>query len=182
MIAPGIGHAAFGSAVAMAFGGAALLTGQSPLWGWLISLCWYVSRERRQSEEHYGSNRIPPWWWKPRTGRDLLWPALGAAVVTALLFAVPALAHQAPSGWAYDRECCHNLDCAPAPDGAIREVQGGYQVTLAPGSHPMVRDRTVTGFVPHGDPRIRVSGDEDRHACVSGTGRILCIYIPPGGV
>ena len=39
----------------------------------------------------------------------------------------------------------------------------------------------VTAFIPHGDRRIRVSGDEHRHACVM-AGRVLCIYVGPGGV
>jgi hypothetical protein len=62
----------------------------------------------------------------------------------------------------------------------VVEASGGYSVRLAPGDHPLVR-APVTAFIPHGDRRIRVSGDEHRHACVMG-GRILCIYVPPGGV
>ena len=26
---------------------------------------------------------------------------------------LPTSSHQAPSGWEYDRDCCHNQDCAP---------------------------------------------------------------------
>lgn len=108
-------------------------------------------------------------------------PLLAAAL---LLAALPAPAHQAPGGWDYDAECCHNLDCAPVPEGAVREVAGGYAVTIAPGTHPMVPSGAapVRGFVPHGDRRIRVSGDADRHACVARSGFIFCIYVPPGGV
>lgn len=97
--------------------------------------------------------------------------------------AAPAAAHNAPAGWSYDPECCSGTDCAQAVDGAIREVAGGYSVVVMPGTHPMVPagSQPVTGFVPHGDPRIRVSGDEHRHVCVMG-GRVLCIYVPPGGV
>ena len=36
-------------------------------------------------------------------------------------------------------------------------------------------------FVPHGDPRIRTSGDERKHACVSRFGAIYCLYVPPSG-
>lgn len=103
-------------------------------------------------------------------------------VLMAALMAVPAAAHDAPSGWEYDRECCGGYDCA-ASHGGVREVQGGYAVSVAPGTHPMVPvgRSPVVGFVPHGDPRIRVSGDSDRHVCIVG-GRVFCIYIPPGGV
>lgn len=114
--------------------------------------------------------------------------ALGWLAYLALLiggvFVAGAMAHRAPSGWAYDHECCHDLDCAPVAEAAIREVAGGYQVTILPGTHPMVPAgaAAVTGFVPHGDRRIRPSGDQHRHACVSRAGAILCIYIRAGGV
>lgn len=108
--------------------------------------------------------------------------ALAALTLAVLAWAAMARAHQAPSGWAYDVECCHTMDCAPVPDGAIRETHGGYVVTLRAGDHPMVSDGGLVATVPHGDPRIRVSGDEHRHACVSTGGRLLCIYVPPGGV
>ncbi len=104
-----------------------------------------------------------------------------AAAILALL-AGPAAAHQAPSGWEYDRECCGGWDCAAATQG-VQDARGGYAVAVLPGTHPMVPPgaQPVTGFVPHGDPRIRVSGDEERHVCIVG-GRVYCIYIAPGGV
>lgn len=105
------------------------------------------------------------------------------ALAVLLLLAVGASAHEAPSGWSYDRECCHDLDCSTVPDGAIREVAGGYSVMLSAGQHPMLAGTArAEVFLPHGDPRIRVSGDQHRHACVSRTGHVFCIYIPPGGV
>jgi hypothetical protein len=103
----------------------------------------------------------------------------------ALLLAAPAAAHQAPAGWSYDPECCSSMDCAMVPDAAVREVRGGYSVTLAPGMHPMVPVGVapVSHFIAHGDSRIRVSGDEHKHACVSRfSGHVYCVYVPPGGV
>jgi len=50
-----------------------------------FAIGFYVGRERRQSEEHFGSNRIYPWQWKPRAGRDIAWPALAAALVAFLI-------------------------------------------------------------------------------------------------
>jgi hypothetical protein len=41
----------------------------------------YAGRERRQSEEWAGSNRIPPWVWRPRAFRDFAWPALAVLLV-----------------------------------------------------------------------------------------------------
>lgn len=101
----------------------------------------------------------------------LWWTALNAA-----------FGHSAPSGWSYDWECCSTMDCAPVPDAAVREAAGGYSVRVEPGQHPMVTGSAVTGFIAHGDSRIRVSGDSDRHVCISRAGTLLCIYVPPGGV
>lgn len=102
------------------------------------------------------------------------------AILLAIL-AGPAAAHQAPSGWEYSGECCSNRDCAAAPAGAVQEVTGGYRVTLLPGQHPMVTTQPFVAFVPHGDARIRASGDEHFHPCIWG-GRLLCLYRPPGGM
>lgn len=111
-----------------------------------------------------------------------------AAALAGLLMAWSAHAHQAPSGWEYDRDCCDNKDCAQVGDGAVTEVEGGFRVYLPPGSHPFVSGRTVDVFIPHQgpdgrlNPKIRPSGDEFRHACVAPWGHVYCIYIPPGGV
>lgn len=105
-------------------------------------------------------------------------------LLLAALVAAPAYAHDAPTGWAYDTECCGGWDCAAMADGAVREVAGGYSVVVVPGSHPMVpasAAEPVRGFVPFGDRRIRPSGDEHRHVCIVG-GRVYCLYVPAGGV
>jgi hypothetical protein len=152
--------------------------------GAAVAIGIYLGRERRQSEEWAGSNRIPPWVWRPRALRDLAWPALAVLAVVALVGGGRAAwGHQAPSGWAYDRECCHDLDCAPVRDGLIREVPGGYRVQMRAGDHPMLRGAAQADVtIPHGDARIRTSGDSDRHACVGPAGHVFCIYVPPGGV
>ncbi len=101
-------------------------------------------------------------------------------VLSAAISTAPA-AHQAPAGWEYDRECCDSQDCAQVADANVREVAGGYQVVIAPGQHPFV-SVPVNAFIEHGSSRIRVSGDEHKHACVSRSGYVYCIYVPPGGV
>lgn len=113
-----------------------------------------------------------------RTIRRLPASAAGAALG---FFLSVAQAHQAPSGWEYDPACCSGRDCAAAPAGAVQEVAGGYRVTLLPGQHPMVQSAPFTAFVPHGDARIRPSGDEHYHPCIW-AGRLLCLYRPPGGM
>jgi hypothetical protein len=54
----------------------------------LFPIGFYAGRERRQSEEWFGSNRIPPWRWRPRALRDLGWPVMACcAMVVAILLA-----------------------------------------------------------------------------------------------
>jgi len=109
---------------------------------------------------------------------------VGAALMgAALVMAAAANGHQARSGWSYDYpECCWGRECAEVPSGVVREVQGGYAVRVVPGQHPMLTaGAAIEGFVPHGDARIRVSQDSERHVCIV-YGRIGCIYVPPGGV
>lgn len=106
------------------------------------------------------------------------------AVCAAVALAGAALAHRAPAGWEYDPECCSARDCAQVRPGAIREVAGGYSVVIEPGTHMMVPAGSprFEAFVPFGDPRIRPSGDEHRHACLSAWRHLYCIYVPAGSV
>jgi hypothetical protein len=82
---PGVGHALIGAGLTALIGIPCALLGASPAIGAAFAIGFYVGRERRQSEEHFGSNRIPPWQWKPRAGRDIAWPALAAALVALLI-------------------------------------------------------------------------------------------------
>ena len=95
-------------------------------------------------------------------------------------WALSALAHQAPSGWEYSTDCCSARDCAPVPDTAVREAPGGWSVLIMPGEHPMVPSdgAPVSAHIRHGDDRIRMSGDGEKHACVGFTRRVLCVYLP----
>lgn len=110
---------------------------------------------------------------------------VAAFLILAILFLSAAKAHSHNEAWAYDPECCSSQDCAPVPSNAITEVNGGYQIIIAPGSHPMVElhESAVVLFIPHGDPKIRVSGDGLKHACVGRiTKTVFCVYVPTGGV
>lgn len=92
----------------------------------------------------------------------------------ATLLATAACAHS----W-YDLACCAGNDCAPIPGSAIRANRAGYNVTIRPGEHPLVKDKPVTGFVLYAD--ARPSQDSDFHACIVG-GELKCLYAPQGGV
>lgn len=88
---PGLAHAAIAAALtALVAGFGSILA----YWGVPIgpaatgaafAIGFYIGRERRQSEEWAGSNRIPPWRWKPRALRDAGWPALTALALASLL-------------------------------------------------------------------------------------------------
>ncbi len=78
---PGISHALLGAAFAAIIGLSCALVSLPAVIGAAFAIGFYVGRERRQSEEHFGSNRIPLWQWKPRAWRDMAWPAVSAAVV-----------------------------------------------------------------------------------------------------
>lgn len=53
--------------------------------GAALAIGFYVGRERRQAEEYFGSNVIPPWHWRPRSLRDAAWPGLVVGVMTVIV-------------------------------------------------------------------------------------------------
>jgi hypothetical protein len=94
------------------------------------------------------------------------------------------LAHSAPSGWAYDNECCSGMDCYEEPTGAVLETPAGYKIV-------------ATGeVVPYEGPggkaldggiiARRHSQDQSYHRCSRNGGDpkapSLCLYVPPGSV
>jgi hypothetical protein len=106
-----------------------------------------------------------------------------AAVIAFLCFALAwsVKAHQAPSGWNYDPWCCNSKDCAEIPDRAVKEVAGGWRITLQPGDHPQVKDRAVTHFLSAKE--ARPSPDGKFHLCLFPDAQTLrCGYAAPGGV
>lgn len=66
---------------------AAALTGGmlAAVLGGVLAVGIYIGRERRQSEEWAGSNRIPPWRWKPRAARDAAWPGLAVGAMCVIV-------------------------------------------------------------------------------------------------
>lgn len=94
----------------------------------------------------------------------------GAAYGLSLLIQ-KAKAHEARTGRQYDAECCSDRDCREAAEGEVTLTAGGWLI------------RPTGEVIPMGDPRIRQSKDEHFHMCIipPGTGRTLCLYVPPFG-
>lgn len=106
----------------------------------------------------------------------LAWTA-GVAGVVALglgvLSATKARAHEAPTGWRFDPECCGNGDCMPVPMTTIRETPNGYQI------------KQTGEVIPYDSPKVRPSPDGMPYRCSTGgkpEGNTYCIYVPKGGV
>lgn len=97
-----------------------------------------------------------------------------ALFIAIYFLAAPASAHQAPSGWVYDSDCCSEKDCRPAEDGEISLMPDGYHIAK------------TNEVIPYGDKRVRPSGDGHMHICQFqaymsrvGPKKTTCIYIPP---
>lgn len=88
------------------------------------------------------------------------------------LWAAPAAAHQAPTGWSYPLNCCANNDCREVAATAVAERPDGYHVPSG----------EVVGYR---DARVKESPDGALHWCtVAGTdaGKTLCLFVPPRGM
>lgn len=94
-----------------------------------------------------------------------------AALVLAL--ATGAKAHEAPLGWSYPLECCHNRDCAEIPSDRVKEGPGGYRVTLLPGDHDFVT-APVSHLIPYGI--AKPSPDGLYHICLLPNGAFICFF------
>ena len=106
--------------------------------------------------------------------------ALGLCFV--LFMAMPALSHEAPSGWKYPVTCCGKMDCAPLPANALEPTPNGWRV-IATGE-----------VIPYA--MARASGDNQNHRCRSiksdmnsatrqssdAEGAYYCLFVAPGGL
>lgn len=105
---------------------------------------------------------------------------LVALVLFTMIWPSRAGAHEAPTGWSYDAACCNTRDCAPIETVFVEIRADGYHVTIPGGAHTYVPE-TRYEFLPWGDRRLRRSGDEFYHACVTPGGSFLCLYTPDMG-
>ncbi|RWF44272.1 MAG: hypothetical protein EOS65_02535 [Mesorhizobium sp.] len=86
-----------------------------------------------------------------------------------LLSTVAASAHQAPTGWTFDKRCCGSGDCYPVETDAITERPDGYHITF-------------TGeVIPYQSYKVLPSPDGKQYRCSTAgsvQGITYCIYVP----
>lgn len=54
-------------------------------WGFIIATAVFTMRARTKSEYHFKDSSIPLWKWRPRSLRDIGWPALATALVATAM-------------------------------------------------------------------------------------------------
>ena len=90
-----------------------------------------------------------------------------------LISAIPATAHDAPTGWRFDSRCCGNGDCYPVQTDAITERPDGYHI-LSTGE-----------VIPYQSTKVLPSPDGLSYRC-STAGSVMgityCIYVNKGGM
>lgn len=98
-------------------------------------------------------------------------------------FSATALAHESHKGFKYESYCCNGDaetgDCQMIPTRSVRVTSDGYEVSLAPGDHPMVTRRHVFNW---SQSQARRSEDGEYHLCLfpdEDTPR--CFYAPDMG-
>lgn len=118
-----------------------------------------------------------------RVWRAIIWGTAiaGSAMLAAALFGVgDAQAHKAPSGWKYPAACCSNRDCGEIPATAVKEGPHGFEVTILPGQHDMVKEKPVRFLIPYG--KEKPSPDGLNHICLSPALKMLCFFTGSRGV
>jgi len=99
--------------------------------------------------------------------------------LASLLVATAAMAHKAPSGWSYSGWCCNGTDCAQIPHEAVKVIEGGFQITLKPGDHPMVTRVHVFQIEM---AKTKQSQDQFYHVCLwPNEDTLRCVYVPHMG-
>jgi hypothetical protein len=98
------------------------------------------------------------------------------AVLCLWMLVARVMAHD----W-YPTECCSGIDCAPVMSTSYvaSAILDGHDRGRLPMPRMVVTTSRGTFVLPDDMPR-RVSKDNRMHVCSSNTGRVLCIFEPPG--
>ena len=106
--------------------------------------------------------------------------ALAGMLAGGLVFAAvqASRAHEAPSRlWDYPLSCCYGIgrggDCDEIPATSVREGPNGYEVTLAPGDHPMV-EGPMSFIYPYA--KTQSAPDGRYHVCFKPDMSVRCFF------
>ena len=126
--------------------------------------------------------------YQEQVNRDV-WQANCAIVVAMILFVLILLgigvaiatAHEAPSGWKYPMNCCHEQHCRPVACNEIHRIH--KEVGNGPYGPPTVYNWEYNGFIFQ---KVEPSGDSSCHACFAndykpgrdGNKYGLCLFEP----
>lgn len=102
---------------------------------------------------------------------------VASAFLAAALHSCAAESHEWYPSW-----CCSDRDCAPIPEQLVREVSGGFLVTIPPGAHPMwgrEKPKPLSVQIPYRG--MKMSPDNQWHICISSTGEVICFFGVIGG-
>jgi hypothetical protein len=106
-----------------------------------------------------------------RTGSNpVCWLRLAAFSILCFAAAMPAGAHEAPTGWRYPYSCCSGYDCREVSSKVIGEGPEGYVI------------KGTGEVVSYSDARLKNSPDGEYHWCsVAGADdtRTICLFVPP---
>lgn len=101
------------------------------------------------------------------------WIKIIACLGALWLLSTIALPHE-HAGMVYDKDCCHNQDCAPVIDAVMGWASEDKSL-------PVMWVRTIHGIAPvTAQTRILESKDARSHACIR-YGAVVCYYQQPGG-
>lgn len=94
-------------------------------------------------------------------------------------FVLEAAGHEAPTGWQYPPECCHNMDCAPVEKTGENSAGEGiattklhYNITIKPEVY------TYKKISPDG--KLHVCATPDSQMAPQMRRRFYCIFNPEG--
>ena len=106
---------------------------------------------------------------------------IGLALIELVILTSNARAHSAKSGWVYPYNCCSSVDCSEIPKHTVKQVTGGYQVTLTGADHHLLtpKNESFQYFIPF--DKVKQSQDEEYHLCIKSYAHseYICFFAPP---
>jgi len=105
--------------------------------------------------------------------KSSLFACAAFAAMSVSFLALPARAHDAPTGWKYPWACCSNMDCQEVHSNAVSEKPEGYVI------------QSTGEVVAYTDKRVKDSPDGEYHWCAHqaglDAGHTIFLFVPPKG-